>query len=207
MGKCTTWYHSSHHSKTATLRAIFIAPTKAQKILAFTIQRTTLPQSRPFGRASSLREGAGRGLHHSSGYSLKSGVGGRFSSPLRKLKKIYLSATNERHSLSHARSGVPAPSEREPGGLAPFIGVLAKIPGWRAIFIAPTKLKSFLHFTTQRAAQKFFTFHHTTCRSEVFYISPWSKPPPKKIEKSGRGWYNQEGSIKKIQRGNVHVLY
>ena len=36
-------------------------------------------------------------------------------------------ATIERHSLSHALSGVPAPSEREPGGLSPFIRVLAKI--------------------------------------------------------------------------------
>ena len=57
-------YHSSCRPETATLRAIFIAPTKARKILVFTIQRTTLPQSRPLG--------------------------------------------------------VPAPSEREPGGCVPF---------------------------------------------------------------------------------------
>ena len=41
------------------------------------------PSVTPFGRDSSLREGAGRGAHHSSGGSLKSQVGGRFSSPLR----------------------------------------------------------------------------------------------------------------------------
>ena len=35
-------------------------------------------------------------------------------------------------------------------GPFPFIGVLAEIRGWRAIFIAPTKLKSFLHSTTHR---------------------------------------------------------
>ena len=34
---------------------------------------------------SSLREGAGNGLHHSSGYLRNRGVGGRFSSPLRRL--------------------------------------------------------------------------------------------------------------------------
>ena len=39
---------------------------------------------------SSLREGAGNGLHHSTGYSLKSGVGGRFSSPLRRLRNFYI---------------------------------------------------------------------------------------------------------------------
>ena len=59
-------YHSSSRPKTATFRAIFIAPTKARKILVFTIQRTTLPQSRPFGRDSSLREGAGNEPYHSS---------------------------------------------------------------------------------------------------------------------------------------------
>ena len=52
-------YHSSYHSETARFRAIFIAPTKTQKPFPFTIQRGTLPQSRPCGRASSLREGAG----------------------------------------------------------------------------------------------------------------------------------------------------
>ena len=69
--------------ETVGVRAIFIAPTKAQKFLHFTIQRGTLPQSRPLG--------------------------------------------------------VTAPSGREPGRAVPFIGVLAKIRGWRAIFIAPTK--------------------------------------------------------------------
>ena len=164
MGKCTTWYHSSHHSKTATLRAIFIAPTKAQKILAFTIQRTTLPQSRPFGRASSLREGAGNGLCHSSGYSLKSGVTGDFHRPY-ETQKI-LAFTIHRSTLPQSRIRSTAPSEREPGWLAPFIRVLAKIRGWRAIFIAPTKLKSFyispynvplksfLHFTMGPPASK-----------------------------------------------------
>ena len=51
-------YHSMCRPKTATLRAIFIAPTKAQKFLHFTIHRGTLPQS-ALRAASSLREGAG----------------------------------------------------------------------------------------------------------------------------------------------------
>ena len=59
----------------------FHRPYEALKILAFTIQRTTLPQSRPFGRASSLREGAGDGWFHSPDCSLKSGVSGDFHRP------------------------------------------------------------------------------------------------------------------------------
>ena len=58
------------------------------KFLSGYVHRGTLPQSRPIGRASSLREGAGNGC-------------------------------------------------------VPFNRVLAKIRGWRAIFIAPTQLKSF----------------------------------------------------------------
>ena len=39
------------------------------------------PSVTPFGRASSLREGAGRGAYHSPGCSLKSGVTGDFHRP------------------------------------------------------------------------------------------------------------------------------
>ena len=62
-------------------QAIFIAPTKAQRWLHSTTHRGTLPQSRPFGRDSSLREGAGEGLHRSTGCSLKSQVTGDFRRP------------------------------------------------------------------------------------------------------------------------------
>ena len=42
-----------------------------------------------------------------------------------------LTAYVHRSTLPQSRPlGVPAPSEREPGGLAPFIGVLAKIRGY-----------------------------------------------------------------------------
>ena len=37
--------HSSNRPETATLRAIFIAPTETQMWVHFSIQRTTLPQS------------------------------------------------------------------------------------------------------------------------------------------------------------------
>ena len=50
------------------------------KPLAPINHRTTLPQSRPCGRASSLREGAGK-CSHSTGYSLKSGGTGDFHRP------------------------------------------------------------------------------------------------------------------------------
>ena len=141
-------------------------------------QRTTLPQSRPFGRASSLREGAGRGLHHSSGYSLKSGVTGDFHRPY-ETQKI-LAFAIQRTTLPQSRPlGVPAPSKREPGGVRT------------------------IHRTTQKP-QRFGRFSSPLRKR---YNLLWSHPLPKKIEKSGWGWYNQEGSIKKIQRGNVHVLY
>ena len=45
------------------------------------------------------------------------------------------------HSLSHAHSGVPAPSEREPGFGAYHSMCRSETVGVRAIFIAPTKLR------------------------------------------------------------------
>ena len=83
-------------------RAIFIAPTKAQKILVYTIQRGTLPQSRPLGVPAPSEREPGCGLYHSSGCSLKSNVGGRFSSPLRRLRRFAILPFNGGHSLSHA---------------------------------------------------------------------------------------------------------
>ena len=97
-------------------------------------------------------------------------VAGDFHRPY-ETQKFYILPFIGVHSLSHALAGVTAPSGREPGlGLyhssgcslksgvtgdfhrpyetqkfyiLPFIGVLAKPWGWRAIFIAPTKLRSF----------------------------------------------------------------
>ena len=107
------------------------------KSLAWRNHRGTLPQSRPFGRASSLREGAGNdgGLYHSTGYSLnrkgagdfhrpyetqnglrftiqraarKPGRCGRFSSPLRRAFSIHWGA-------------------RKAGGAVLFIGDCLKV--------------------------------------------------------------------------------
>ena len=65
----------------------FHRPYATQRILVFTIHRTTLPQSRP--------------------------------------------------------AGVPAPSEREPGGAGAIQRAGGKPGRWRAIFIAPTQLREF----------------------------------------------------------------
>ena len=112
------------------------------KSLAWSNHRTTLPQSRPFGRASSLREGAGMGCAIQP-TARKAERCGRFSSPLRKLRSFYIPPFNGRHSLSHARWACQLPQRGSRGGAVPFTRVLAKIRGWRAIFIAPTKRKGF----------------------------------------------------------------
>ena len=64
------------------------------KSLAWSNHRTTLPQSRPFGRASSLREGAGNGCPPFNRVLAKPWGYGRFSSPLRKAFAIQRSAQN-----------------------------------------------------------------------------------------------------------------
>ena len=96
------------------------------KPLARNNHRTTLPQSRPFGRASSLKEGAGKGWFHSTGCSLKSNVAGDFHRPYEN---------SECFTLYHATC-------------RPETATL------RAIFIAPTKAQNALHFTMQSIARK-----------------------------------------------------
>ena len=73
--------HSSGCLRNRGVAGDFHRPYETQKFLHSTIQRGTLPQSRPCGRDSSLREGAGRGAYHSIGCSLKSGVAGDFHRP------------------------------------------------------------------------------------------------------------------------------
>ena len=58
-------YHSTYRPETATLRAIFIAPTKTQKPVPFTIHRGTLPQSRPTGVTAPSGREPGMGAYHS----------------------------------------------------------------------------------------------------------------------------------------------
>ena len=74
------------------------------KPLAQINHRTTLPQSRPCGRASSLREGAGNGPHHSTDYSLKSQVSGDFHRPYETL--MILDFTNQPADLLSEKSMV-----------------------------------------------------------------------------------------------------
>ena len=90
-------------------RLKFSEPTMAYGYpLARSNQRTTLPQSRPCGRASSLREGAGRGCttHRTA---RKPQDFGRFSSPLRKLRRVYVLPFNGLHSLRAGRNA-PGPA-------------------------------------------------------------------------------------------------
>ena len=72
--------------------------------------------------------------------------GQRFT--LRRILTLkFLSGYVHRGTLPQSRPlGVTAPSEREPGGLLPSNRVLAKIWGWRAIFIAPTKAQGIFIF-------------------------------------------------------------
>ncbi len=58
-------------------------------------------------------------------------------------------ATIERHSLSHALAGVPAPSEREPGRAAPLI-------------VPPGNRKGCGRFSSPLRNSKEFTFYHPT---------------------------------------------
>ena len=68
-------HHSTGCSLISGVTGDFHRPYETQKFLHSTIHRGTLPQS-ALRAASSLREGAGMGLYHSTGYSLKSGGAG-----------------------------------------------------------------------------------------------------------------------------------
>ena len=105
-------YHSTCRSETGRLRAIFIAPTKTQGILAFSIHRTTLPQS-ALRAASSLREGAGklRELVPSNRVLANAGGCGRFSSPLRNSEII----TAQKLPVSDAKT-IPGGAGHPPYG-------------------------------------------------------------------------------------------
>ena len=130
-------YHSSSRPKTATLRAIFIAPTKLKRFwfLPF-IGRHSLSHALAGVTAPSEREPGGvrtvqRAARKPQGY-------GRFSSPLRRLGRFWFLPFIERHSLSHAQRACQLPQRGSREGLyrstcRPETATL------RAIFIAPTK--------------------------------------------------------------------
>ena len=82
-------HHPPDRPEAARFRAIFIAPTKAQKSLHFTIQRTTLPQSRIRSAAPSEREPGMSCTIHPTARKPKSF--GRFSSPYGTLNVLLFS--------------------------------------------------------------------------------------------------------------------
>ena len=119
------------------------------KSLAWRNHRTTLPQSRPCGRASSLREGAGKGCVPFIGVLANVRGCGRFSSPLRnpEVGTFHI----HRGTLPQSRIRSTAPSGREPGMAVPFIVP----PGNRKVagdFHRPYGTQRWVHFTIQRMA-------------------------------------------------------
>ena len=96
--------------ETVGLRAIFIAPTKTQKFLHFTIHRTTLPQSALAGCQLPQR-GSRDGLHHSTGYSLKSGVAGDFHRPYGTQKFLHFTV-QQGYPMSNSANWVLVGSSR-----------------------------------------------------------------------------------------------
>ena len=96
-------------------------------------------------------------FYHSTGCSLKSGVGGRFSSPLRNSE--CLTVPIHRTTLPQSRPlGVTAPSEREPGMAGVIHPGACETVGLRAIFIAPTKLREFYIPPSNRVLAKILRY-------------------------------------------------
>ena len=93
------------------------------------------PSVTPCGRASSLREGAGK-RSHSSCRSEIATLRAIFIAPTQL--KSFLHSTIHRTTLPQSRFRSTAPSEREPESV-PIHRAGRKPQRWRAIFIAPTK--------------------------------------------------------------------
>ena len=66
----------------------FSSPLRSSECFGFCHSSGDTPSVTPVGRDSSLREGAGKGLCHSTGYSLKSGGTGDFRRPYETLFTI-----------------------------------------------------------------------------------------------------------------------
>ena len=81
--------HSPGYSLKSDVTGDFHRPYATQKILVFTIHRSTLPQSRPLGVPAPSEREPGLGLHHSTGYSLMSGVTGDFHRPYETQKFLH----------------------------------------------------------------------------------------------------------------------
>ena len=95
---CGGAYHSAYRPETATLRAIFIAPTKLKSFyISPFIGGHSLSQ--PLRAASSLREGAGNELYHSMCRPETATLRAIFIAPT-KLKSFYISPfTISKHTI------------------------------------------------------------------------------------------------------------
>ena len=91
--------------------------------------RSAAPSEREPGGAGTIQCGARKTV----------GVRAIFIAPT-KLKSFYIPPFIGGHSLSHALWACQLPQRGSRGWAVPFNRVLAKPWGWRAIFIAPTKL-------------------------------------------------------------------
>ena len=120
------------------------------KSLAWRNHRTTLPQSRPCGRASSLREGAGKGCVPFIGVLANVRGFGRFSSPLRNSEVgTFHHSSGDTPSVSHSLDS----SLREGAGNGCTIQRAGRESEGCGRFSSPLrKLRGFLHFTIQRGA-------------------------------------------------------
>ena len=144
-------YHSMCRPKTATLRAIFIAPTKAQKFLHFTIHRGTLPQS-ALRAASSLREGAGMAVPFNVPPGNRN-VAGDFHRPYETL--MILDFTIHRTTLPQLRCAQQLPQRGSRERAVPFNVPLRnrKIAG---DFHRLYEAQKFLHFTIHQTIKHNF---------------------------------------------------
>ena len=117
----------------------------ALKFLSGYEHRSTLPQSRIRSAAPSERE-PGRAVPFNRVLA-KIRRHGRFSSPLRNSKDLtFYHSSNDTPSVTPIRA-CQLPQRGSRGGLAPFIGVLAKIRGYG-------------RFSSPLRNSKVFTFHH-----------------------------------------------
>ena len=73
-------HHSTGYSLKSGVTGDFHRPYESSETVSFYHSSDDTP-SVSLSLDSSLREGAGNGLHHSTGYSLKSGVTGDFHCP------------------------------------------------------------------------------------------------------------------------------
>ena len=88
----------------------FSSPLRNSKTVSFYHSSGDTPSVTPVGRDSSLREGAGNGLYHSTGYSLNRKGTGDFHRPYENsecftAQKIFRFLTQKRYRAGHLRMG------------------------------------------------------------------------------------------------------